>query len=303
MCRQVSRLLRTEAERQFAQDRLKHISLGWCFDQELDCPLPEDVQRAFDLNSTQIRGITYTGDFTCKSLLSFSDGGSCVTFKGDLSGMNQANMRTCNQGPQMWLVPLVRDFVQKALGYSDLDAHLRFNVKGVAPMRQYCQIGRLFNDAECPGLTLDPIHQTISFEWKPFLNSFFGDYAYVWHRLRRTKTGREATEVILADDAEPIFNQTFEEDTPQLNDKISDWGYDFGNEYEPLYIEAYVERLRNSHAKAGQPLQLRCARNGSTETHFMQSLAEQIDTHRVMRNTRLLKRFERFYKLVTARHC
>jgi hypothetical protein len=131
-----------------------------------------------------------------------------------------------------------RDQIRELFDYRDLVDIINSGWK----MSYQAALGHHANDTGPPRRAMDIKERTITFEWKAFLNDFYKDLSYVQQRSQINES--------MYDLAEQSKNDLYSD----CNDKVtysieSEWIRNFAQEYDALFAEAYVHRLRHAHAE------------------------------------------------------
>jgi hypothetical protein len=154
---------------------------------------------------------------------------------------------------------------------------------------QRCEFGKYSNSVEILGLAGDPIHQTVSFEWKPFLNDFFRYYTYVWYHPRKDMAPAIAVDMSLGwEIAMTDFAQIFDVQKPIRLSRLRKWRDNFGCEHDSFFEQAHVDRVKKAHTKPVRILRLRMSKEDSTEEDFAKELRRRVNYRRRDQNTSLL---------------
>ena len=205
VCRYVSKMIRAEAERDFAKTRLPAIiSFNWEFHTGDGC-WADDIDDLVRCHGSceLIRFCRYAED---EERTIFD-----ILFKYRLSKSNDddflwpyLNPHIGNFRKDLWSAEL-KEAIKKDLTYSDT-AH---SVPKTKPLsydhnpypyrsRRFLYVGSHVNAVEIPGLHFDFDKQQVSFLWKRFLTDFFGEEAFV--RTMRRNRGISYTESPIMED-------------------------------------------------------------------------------------------------------
>ncbi|KAE8844416.1 hypothetical protein PTNB85_02681 [Pyrenophora teres f. teres] len=272
-CRQVSRDIRAEAEREFAKARLPHLNLIWTFDS--------DVTR---------RLYGRYGDKT-DELQCFIDDGMRAQFR----------LFTENERPRTGYTfkQVMEDLTETPdsgeLGYLT-------NILSESVVMQTATLGHYANDIYIPGLIFDFEERTLAFEWKAFLDNFYKDTTYV-NAQKQTKTpvrdrAKESLESlhdriekqnkIFANFLDPL---KFAGKDPFYDVSWESWldGFDIEDDY--LMTAARVERLRCAYSRAGLTLDLNKIAENYTEAEFKRWFDILAAHRRKRRNRKMLANY------------
>lgn len=241
-CRQVSRTLRAEAEREFAKNRLQHMEI---FIRAHAClTLSGDEQLV-------------SGEALIKGLLHLSADGAHATYRLTSTDRGRVSM---SSPLRKYICGWLR---RQALANSDLHLCRRlYSDDGEGIQRRICtiqkvRIGKHISEALLIGAQIHDDKEQVSFEWKPFLNHLFGWLAHA-ARLQPTTTRLVGTS---ADKSIPIARY-MGSTRPDGKRQILTLGkaYElrrllcrtYGLEDNLDYLQqAYIERLRRAHLAAG----------------------------------------------------
>ncbi|KAF2832507.1 hypothetical protein CC86DRAFT_462789 [Ophiobolus disseminans] len=189
VCRYVARMVRDEAERDFAKHRLPElISFRWSFyvgeDRWLD-----DAQDQCGGTCEMIRLCKYADD---GERAVFDIQLACKLYNPLANSMNPPRPSFRDFSRDSWPDHL-EALVIKRLTFSDT-AHsspklgrLSDNdIQDPFEQQRFVYVGSNVNEVEIPGLHFDLHSQQLSFVWKQFLTDYFGEEAYV-RRMRRNR--------------------------------------------------------------------------------------------------------------------
>jgi hypothetical protein len=256
VCRHVSKMVRNEAERDFAKYRLPNvISLKWDFsageafwedDEFSECDGHFELTRFHEYVESGERAI-FDINVCCK-LVRVSDG-------YDFS----PNRYRDGYDKSLWCRGLKEEIV-RCLTYSDT-AHSEPGPKYSYASRQpYCPtrfiyVGMNMNEVEMPGLYFDIDKQQMSFPWKQSLTDYFGEECYV--RTMRRVRGIEDTRSPILEELEEfkthkLRNSDHEDEDESDATRFFRGEIDLiGKSNEELYVGAYNSRSSRSHIRAG----------------------------------------------------
>jgi hypothetical protein len=217
----VSRTFRAEAEREFALTRLSELKLSWEYDGELRL-----MSRVFDFEC-KIR---------MKEFLCLLGNGQQAKFRFDVTSklfdISDSN-EVARDRP--WGCSIVRDNILELLRYRDFS-----NASRHQPISIYtAQLGHHVNDIPPEDMTVDLDNQTLSFQWKAFLNNFFKDAAY----FRKHKQDTPPIEYLVEQTLSEIYRG---DDIESMAKDIlgAGWVMEFGKEDDIYFEEAYLHRIR-----------------------------------------------------------
>jgi hypothetical protein len=233
VCRQVSKALRSEAEREFAKHRFKNLHIHW------DSAEP----RAY-----LSKPAGYTFFASTKHLLSISPDGLRATFSVSMVYQKPAcTYQNVHPDPKMD-IKSVHKCVHKLLSNFDDDFGLRL---GQSPeLSQVCQLGPYFCDAPIPKLEFELAGGKISFEWKSFLNGFFGVYAHAQDMARHM----HCTELDDTAAEDELLQRFYGRKNITWSDRQS-WVRSYGSGLALGCLQdAYVKRLARFHEAIGVDL-------------------------------------------------
>ncbi|KAF2832508.1 hypothetical protein CC86DRAFT_90526 [Ophiobolus disseminans] len=214
-CRQVSRMLRTEAEYAFARTRLPQLEIEWaCTVKFWD----RHVRRKYmyygnlDNTGTEFLGLDASGTRECFHVpISYR-----VTDMSD---------------EQIPLVPNhdeLKERVMKAL--RNAEVNFASGLRSDAPAEMISTLSPFSNNNLMPGL--DHGVNECSFDWKAFLNGFYADYAHVGKMTQPLAPFQAVLQRINA--AERVFTLA------------SNWIPDYGRLEDSLFKRAYMTRLERA---------------------------------------------------------
>lgn len=218
-CRRVSKMLRAEAERQFATQRLKQLHTYW---------------NVSGLTRHQPKESKYTFFASIKRFLSIDD--LRVTFSmamyyqnEDADGDSDVNNQSKSSGAY--------GHVHKLL--SNEDPHFDAG-SGNPELSQVCQLGPYFHDVPLHNIAFRLHSDMISFDWKPILNCLFDLYAHTEYLAR--ELGGADLSVSAAENE--LLRRYGNWKTLKWDYRIF-WVCTYGSTWARVQLEsAYVERLK-----------------------------------------------------------
>ncbi|KAF1848862.1 uncharacterized protein K460DRAFT_81747 [Cucurbitaria berberidis CBS 394.84] len=246
ICRQVSPVLKAEAEREFVKTHLPNLRMKWHVKSWITFgePFAELGFHGGEVEQKEFLGLSEDRQRVKFSAVIHCEGYSCnAQLKEDQERFYSNSKAT----------------MLKASRYSNLDFRFRFDEDIYASaadpiMAQTCRLGSYVNDLEIPSLEIDFHSGSFSFDWKAFLNDFYYDYYYVQRRLRDLSTSHEAPTLTYVERANNHLTKQFAGRT-KLSLRSQDFGMNnFGSEEDALFLEAYVKRLKKSHQTVGKTL-------------------------------------------------
>lgn len=248
ICRQVSQSWRAEAERTFAKIRLCKLSITTI------------ALKRFETDTGEKR-------YGCKTyfrplLRLDADGTQAVWQVKFLDKMPSLQDSTESHIPD--------SLRRKALINSDLDYKQRLLDRSA--YAQEFSLAPYCNDIPLPGVRFNIEQREVSFDWKAFMNEFFGPYAHAQHLAGTYKD----CETEASEHLRPILSSSGSWDT-------SFWSYKHEN-----FVQAYVARLQRRHEKAGLEFDLKpempeaIGGKPSLGDHFRQHIYRIWHRHRKM---------------------
>ena len=262
-CRQVSRMLRSEAEYEFTKTRLSSLKLLWRSSMIIDDEGTKYKYTSygnFDDELTEFRGL--------------EDGGTRARFKviPKYNIQTLGGLDTDKEPDHLKLQSAVLQALR------DADLNFQVNRNYVAPTDNTAVLGFFSNNNPLPALEIDLRANECSFEWKSFLDVFYGDYAYVGkitqpHTAFKAVVGRtEAAEREFLRGCS-LFKQH--------------WVPSYGRLENSLFERAYMARLKRVGRRAGiEPV---------ISARALPEVKRRIEVLRMHRNSELLSHMMRKY--------
>ena len=253
VCRHVSKQLRAEAERDFAQRRLRKIYFKWkftiayegCEDDGLYwcsghcemirlCKYSDDGERAFF--DVQVKDDAFHDPW---SILHGQD------FKMEL---RREDLRQ----------RIRKDFIFSETTLSSSKSNLHPFDDDRYPYRQprFVVVGSYVNEVEIPGLRIEVGNKRLSLLWKQFLTDYFLEEAYV--RKMRRESGLRYNEAPIMEDMREykqlaLNNDGVDSDARRFFKGEVDI---IGNFNAELYARAFTIRSQKAYAHAGVEIEL-----------------------------------------------
>jgi hypothetical protein len=249
-CRNVSRMLRAEAEREFATTRLPTLQIEWKF---------AGGQPFID-----------GGSVTSGELLGVSDNNAFATFSVAID--YPACKRPCMEDAVE--ASARQEKLTRTLRYSDLGLSYRISPGGMgaAFTTQQCSLDGVYNDVHIPSLTVDLDASTFTIEWRQFFDEFYHDSAYFQKYKIVSEASRPQGNVFPDSSADSVDRSLAAHlgdwstctasvegggkcpKSGSLLEQPLPWSQNFGEEDDSLYTEAYLHRLKRSLAHMEQDL-------------------------------------------------
>jgi hypothetical protein len=265
-CRQVTRMLRAEAEREFARTRLCKLRFKWDYshdfshrDQLLWC---ED---------------TATGG----TLVGISDDFTTATYNFDISSFWYTHDFEFVEEDPSWSPSSTKQTISNILHASDKDLQHRLRRSAESLVRHVtyeCELNAIVNDVEIPGLAVSLDAGTMSFPWKAFLDKFFADTAYVLRRYPNHTHDYQDFDTSLEG-----MCANFGAD----NDRSDSWVEDFGAESDEHFVHAYMERIERARRRSAINIDEASAMDGVDEYGLWEGVREFVTQRRQDRNFNL----------------
>jgi hypothetical protein len=256
VCRNVSKLLRGEAEGEFARVRLPKLYFKWSFSLGNVLYQGEEYESYFG-SIKIIQLASYSKD----EERAFFDVRAKFTLQDDDYWQNAEGKQPRMVMP--WTSEL-EDNIQQQLTYSDI-----YGPYMNSPSFVY--IGADINEIEVPGINIDWEKHQVSFLWKQFLTKFYLEESYV--RSGRKALGLDHNESPTMADVRELKSLRSKDpsDTSNVKSFLKGDLSLVGTQNAKLYADALEIRLRKAHERANKPFRsleyakhylkrLRCAR-------------------------------------------
>lgn len=227
-CRRVSRAFRAEAERLFMTERLQKLHIRW------------DGSGSMRAHGEEV---LYTFFATTKALQPIDS----------LRATFSVNMQYRSQDPSLAAIGIHRiiellppyPVIHPILSNSDRTFAARL---GKTPSRsQVCQLGPYFSDVPLSNIEINPYGKKVSFDWKRFLDSFYG----VWAEARDLAHKKNFNYLDPGAAEEALLRKFSGRKTISLHERevwVRSYGIAAGC---GAFEEAYVRRLLRFHTHEG----------------------------------------------------
>jgi hypothetical protein len=230
-CRQVSRLLRSEAEREMAAHRLQKLNFRSHFHTKIE--LHGEI--------THVLGIIMN-----PKLENFSKDKPRVLYKFQVAFAPDLVTAQAEEELLGMIKYRLDEFKISDLDFVERDS------RGMSGRQIH--IDNFMNKIEIPGLEIDAAAKRLSFEWRPFLDHFFAEEAYVRHmRSRSALTKDERLE-----NAERMLRAKGQDFTSQNFGHLLAKN---GLEDRAIWERAYGLRLKRAFENAGSTLDVEMYRD------------------------------------------
>jgi hypothetical protein len=245
-CRQVSKMLRSEAEPEFAQTRLPHLQIQW-----IACVLFDHADSRYDYMSC----VSEAGVEEMK-FMGLEDGGRRVRLRvpvgGDivkLFGKDKTdfvrlsgNDKTCKPPDTFWLQDEVAQALERA------DVNFSSALKRSGPTVIMSTLGPFANNNPLPAAKLDLEAKECSFEWKPFLDAFYGDFVSVG-KLARPHAPVQAVLMGIEAAEQDFKRQQLDQASPK-GEWIESWINKYGELEDSALASVMAARILRAWSKA-----------------------------------------------------
>jgi hypothetical protein len=286
ICRQISRVCRSEAEGLFYRNRIKSLQMTWKIINPQVLPDPPDIGPLLIpiLRSSEFERFSENGErahFT--TTFGTTD---WQVFAGPVTPAPIEEI-PFGKGP-FGKDNVIRRF-RKVIGMSDLDFKKLLWLRGA----QKCQttLGYYTNDTDIPGLQFSDDLEKVSFLWKELLDLFYMEQVFLLHMQ---------LDVVAQ---EPYHERALRSlsGTCECSDKTLcqlKWQESFEGEYQRAYHKALVARLVLSYHRAGAPLDPDLAMTTTDVSARTSSLMPKFLFHqRKLRNKRVYELFQETEKI------
>jgi hypothetical protein len=157
-------------------------------------------------------------------------------------------------------------------------------------IEQYCTLGWYMSEVQMLYLEVHFREEAITFDWIPFVNDFFADYAKVEKhqakvQQRQTKTPQMLASRNILDRATNDLNRHWKgEETIERRHRDT-WFKNCRKSMDYAYMNTFLERVARSHAKTGKEVDIVAAKQlvADTRSRFNNVLA-RIREWRIERN-------------------
>lgn len=242
-CRQVCHFFRVEAEREFALNRLRSVSLIWDFTFK-----HEQFTHWLRIQSAGTCGLVRDQSESSSSSSSSSSGGDD---SGVLGSRTKAKFKFTlhNAVAPTYVGPVLTEAQQQHQVLRDVKTAFSYRDASSVKLatghwregHYRAVLGYYSNDVPLPGLVVDLESQTLVFDWVAFARGFFRDVGFVRERNREMRPFGERVQGAL----DTLFA---EGDAAEVGRKVVGGKLDLVGEQDCFYFqEAYVRRLRRTN--------------------------------------------------------
>lgn len=264
-CRQVSRLLRQEAEGEVARTRLSALSIQWSGHNLLD-----RWQEVPVLKTSKFLGLSLDRSRAHFSLWSgYRDCSASGTPSPEIKGFDNVP----------WDAAHTERVLTEAVKFSDLEFLDRCFQR--LPWRMVeINFDGYINDPDIPGLSISKDWKELSFDWRELLTRFYLDEQYVCSLKRGN--GRRRTVLPYPERAAKSL------DTPEQREAWccrAQWERHYAKEDAHLYAKAYLRRVERSYHRAGKPFSI-----GHFTPKAHHEFQHDLNTLRYYRNEAVMRR-------------
>ncbi|KAH7093707.1 hypothetical protein FB567DRAFT_178632 [Paraphoma chrysanthemicola] len=257
--RQISRTLRQEAEREFATNRLPNLQITY----------------SCQLMSTTASNLTYNCSTNGTTrLIGLSPDGTRARFR-------VATVNNVCKKSELYLEPTAEEIAQTSrlasatISQALQNADIRFALNNFSEVQSSAVLGFYANDNGVPGCQVDLENLECSFEWKPFFDAFYGDYAYVGKVLRPWDPFNALIEMPGTAEIDLLKN------LPWHGTRFQDqWISTHGALLDAPFVRAYTERLKRVMGNIGGEFVLSVSR--------LEAVKERVEKVRRLRNKSML---------------
>ncbi|KAH7082602.1 hypothetical protein BKA63DRAFT_501311 [Paraphoma chrysanthemicola] len=259
--RQISRTIRPEAEREFATNRLPNLQITY----------------SCQLKSIAPWHLTYECSTNGPTrLIGLSPDGTRARFR-------VATVNNVRKKSDLYLAPTAQDLAQTsklasaAISQALQNADIDFASSTISDdhVQSSAVLGFYASDNAFPGCQVDLENLECSFEWRSFLDSFYGDYAHVGKVLCPWDPFNTVLDMPETAEEELLKNLPWHGTLYQ-----DQWVSTHGALLDAQFVRAYTERLKRVVEKLGGDFVLSVGR--------LEAVKERVEKVRQLRNKSML---------------